>query len=374
MVFVLKEKKARKIFEKYDNVAAFTCGKSKGISEEDLEISYSKLTALLPDEDDINAVLDGTLKAKKVIKTAVKALRKPSVENRDICISMAQIINILSPEGKRSKKQEKKLRKSGPNIVVFVLDNVEEGDKRAAARNKFLVKYLAGIFGEFGIEPISDGKVVKKLFKGKRKKIVARVVDFIQANKKVRINDKGHILKKTLFTFYAIELRQSALRGLEIDDLSKQNMKTLLTTLIDTFTNDNMKVASLAKKDDVKKICKMLKEKNAAAVDAYKSFVQIMPQASPDLELPEVKLGYKKGKDKPKMDVDKFVKFFTKKKCKNAGLLLMVYAHISAVLMDAVPGTAEYTKIMSGTIAGIGAAEGYSKTYTAAAKAWAKEA
>lgn len=373
MVFILEERKARKIFEKYDNVAAFTCGKSKGISEDELEISYSK-PAFLPDEDEINGVLDGTVKSKKLIKEARKALHKPSIENREICISMAQIVNILSPEGKRSKKQEKKLRKNGPNIVVFVLDDVDDGDKRAAARNKFLVKFLAGIFGEFGIEPITDGKVVKKIFKGKRKKVVTKVASFIQDNKKVRINDGGHILKKTLFTFYAIELRQSALRGLEIDDLSKDNMKTLLTTLINTYTNDNMKVAGLAKKDDVKKICKMLKKKNKVAVEAYESFVEIMSQASPDIKLPKVKAGYKKGKDKPKMNVDKFVNFFTKKKCKNAGLLLMIYAHTAAVLMDAVPGTAEYTKIMSATIAGIGAAEGYSKTYTAAAKAWAKAA
>lgn len=374
MVFVLTESKARKIFRKYDNVAAFAVGSSKSFTEGELQISYSRLS-FIPDEDEINAVVSGSVKAKKIIKDAKKALHKPGVDNHDLCISMAQIVNILSPEGKKSKKYEKRLAKKGHNIVVFVMDDVADDDKVGKARNKFLCKYLKALFGEFGIEIVTKKKVVKKLFKGKRKKIIGKVADYIREHKNVRINDQGHVLKKTLFTFYAIELRQSAMRGLEIDDLSKENMKTLLTTLIDTYTNDNMKVAQLAgKKREIEEICKKLKKKNKAAVEAYKSFVEIMGQANPDLKMPKVKFGYKKkkGKDKPKMDIDKFIEFFTKKKCKNAGLLMMLYAHSAAVLMEAVPGTSEYTKIMTSTIGAIGAADGFSKTYVAAAKAWAK--
>lgn len=379
MVFVLKESEARKIFAKYKNVAAFTLGKSKGINDDELEISYTRLS-FLPDEDVLNAIADGSMSVKKVIKQAVKDLCKPSLDTSDIGITMASMVNMISPENKGSKKYEKRLRKSGPNILVFVLDDPENGGSKS--RNKFMKKYIAALFECFGIEVIDDEKVVKKLFRGKKKKIVERVTNAIHSNKTLRLNDRGHALKKLLFTYYAIELRQSALNGLEIGDLSKSQIKTLLKTLIDTYTNNNLKVAQYAgKKKDIKKVCKRLKKHNKAAVKAYGEFREIMKAVNPELKMPKVEQGYHKKKEKPLMNIDKFVDFFTKKDCRRAGVLVMLYAHTCTHLMGAVPGTAEYTKYMTnaiGTVAGeLSEKDGFnsetlSKEYIAAAKAWAK--
>jgi hypothetical protein len=371
MVFVLKEKAARKVFDKYENVAAFTLGKSKGINDEELEITYSKLP-FTPDEDTLNGIVDGTVKAKKVIKDAVKALHKPSTDSEtyNVCITMAQLVNILYPEGK--KNQTKKAKKRGPNIIVFVLDDNDENDKATKVKAKFLTKYVAALFAEFGIEVITDTKVVKKVFTGKKKKVVQRVSTFVANNKRVRINDKGHQLKKTLITFYAIELRQSALKGIEADDLSRNSIKTLLKTLIDTYTNDNMRVTAGTSKKEMKRTCKQLKKKNKAAVEAYEEFTEIMAVVNPDLKLPKVKNGYK-GK-KPKMNVNKFVNWFTKKGKKSGriAVLLMIYAHTAAVLVGAEPGTSEYTKTMTNVVKSIGLDADFSKAFINAAKGQAK--
>jgi hypothetical protein len=285
---------------------------------------------------------------------------------------MAQLVNILYPEGK--KAQNKKAKKRGPNIIVFVLDD-DDSDKAAKTKAKFLVKYVAALFAEFGIEVITDTKVVKKVFVGKKKKVVQRVAAFVANNKQVRISDKGHQLKKTLITFYAIELRQSALKGIEADDLSRNSIKTLLKTLVDTYTNDNMRVTAGLSKKEMKKTCKQLKKKNKAAVAAYDEFVDIMAVVNPELKLPKVKNGYKKG-DKPKMNVNKFVGFFTKKGKRSGriAILLMIYAHTAAVLVGAEPGTSEYTKTMTNVVKSIGMDSDFSKAFISAAKGQATKA
>ena len=354
MVIITTQEKSHMIFEKYNtNIAAFTTGKSKGIKDADIEISFAKLH-ILPDEDEVNAVINGDVKGKKVIKDAVKSLMRPSLENKDLCIAMAQIVNMISMDRKLTKKEVKNIKHNGPNVIVIVLEDANN-DPVIKAKNKFYKKYLEAVFGVFGIEPVSDEKVLKKLFKkGKSKKVVNRVANFIRANDKVRVNGKGAKHKKLLFGFYAVELQQAAMYNLATNDQfkpSRQEKEILVKTILDVYTNDNFKILGDMKDGKkLKKAIKNLKEKNEVAVDAYNDFVEILNTAmGTDMDMPKVKNGYKKkkGKKGPKMNVKKFVKFFTRKKCTNFDILELLYAHTSLALCDVAVGAKEYNKVMS---------------------------
>ena len=375
MVIITTQEKSHMIFEKYNtNIAAFTTGKSKGIKDADIEISFAKLH-ILPDEDEVNAVINGDVKDKKVIRDAVKSLMRPSLENKDLCIAMAQIVNMISMDRKLTKKEVKNIKRNGPNVIVIVLEDANN-DPVIKAKNKFYKKYLEAVFGVFGIEPVSDEKVLKKLFKkGKSKKVVNRVANFIRANDKVRVNGKGAKHKKLLFGFYAVELQQAAMYNLATNDQfkpSRQEKEILVKTILDVYTNDNFKILGDMKDGKkLKKAIKNLKEKNEVAVDAYNEFVEILNTAmGTDMDMPKVKNGYKKkkGKKGPKMNVKKFVKFFTRKKCTNFDILELLYAHTSLALCDVAIGAKEYNKVMSTVINYAGFDENFSKVYVAAAK------
>lgn len=364
MVFIVNEKSAIKIFAKYRNVAAFTLGKSKGISENGLEVSYAKLN-FLPDEDDINGIINGDINPKKVIRKAVKALWTPNADNQNICVSMAQLINIVAPDKSNRPK------KGGPNILVFVTDDAED-DKNIKKKNKFMVRYLSALFHEFGIEPVTDEDVVKKLFKKKKKKVVEKVAKYMQKHKEVRISNEGHMLKKTLFTFFSIELHQSGLSRVDLDEVNKNTMRVLVKNLKNVYTNDNLQVICNMgmKSKEEGKMCKKLAKKNKKAVAAYKSLAEIL--ASMDVKMPKVKHGYEKKKKKngkPKMNVKKFEKFFMKRK--NLPLLAMVFAHTACMTLGAEIGSSEYNKYMN-KITGTVGIEGFPKAFTAAAKAYGK--
>lgn len=375
MIIITTQAKSHMIFEKYNtNIAAFTTGKSKGIKDADIEISFAKLH-ILPDEDEVNAVINGDIKDKKVIKSAVKSLMRPSMENKDLCIAMAQIVNMISMDRKLTKKEVKSIKRHGPNVIVIVLEDAND-DPVIKAKNKFYKKYLEAVFGVFGIEPVSDEKVLKKLFKkGGSKKVVNRVANFIRANDKVRVNGKGAKHKKMLFGFYAVELQQAAMYNLATNDQfnpSRQDKETLVKTILDVYTNDNFRVlADMKDGKKLKKTIKALKEKNKVAVDAYNEFVEVLNTAmGTDMGMPKVKNGYekKKGKKGPKMNVKKFVKFFTRKKCTNFDILELLYAHTSLALCDVAVGAKEYNKVMSTVINYAGFDENFSKAYVAAAK------
>lgn len=68
------------------------------------------------------------------------------------------------------------------------------------------------------------------------------------------------------------------------------------------------------------------------------------------------------------MNVKKFVKFFTRKKCTNFDILELLYAHTSLALCDVAVGAKEYNKVMSTVINYAGFDENFSKAYVAAAK------
>lgn len=395
MVFITNEKKARRIFGTYANVAAFTLGETRGISENGLEISYEKLS-FLPDDDVINAVLAGDIKPGKVIKKAVSALYAPEKDDQGICIPMAQMINIIAPE-----KRNNLNRKGGPNIIVFVLDDDLEG--QAAKRAKFLVRYLTALFEAFGIEPVTDGGTIKDIFdipdkkviakmkakkvkKNKREKllpkfrkhmVIRKLIKFIEKHDGTQLNKHGHILRNILYTFFKLELYQSGMNHIDMSKVGKANRENMAKCLADVYTNDNLKsICALGIKDGLsKKYCKKLKKKNKRAVESYNIMAEIMQSIDPKLELPKVKSGYKKNKKKSKegkrkMKVKKFVEFYSKKK--NLPITAMIFAHTTCRNFGVEVGSTEYNKHMSKVTQYVG--DGYGKLYSSAAKAWAKEA
>lgn len=394
MVFVLEERYARVIFKKYrKNVVAFGLNGSKGINDEDLKIPYQRL-ACMPDLDDINGVVSGQLKGKKIIKEALKGLLKPSMDSAEIGISMAQLVNIISPE-RRGAKKEKKYRKNGPNVLVFVLeDNLSKKDRKAGGaeakahakmisrKNKFLTQYIGALFGAFGVHIITDAKVMKKIFDAKKKKVPGRVAGFMQDNDEVRIDDNGQNLKRILFAYYAVEINQSSLSGLQGANiqLSPKSAENLAMALVKIYTNNNLAALRYLKKKDLKKMAKRFKKKNKEAVEAYESFKDLIEAVLPDEKLPKVKFGYSKkerNKDngKPKMGVKKFMKYFTKrskKKGTNWAMLVMLYAHTAALATGNAVGDSAYNKQLSTTIGRLELPDGFSKAFVSAAKAYGK--
>jgi len=355
MVFILNETQATKIFAKYRNVAAFTLSKGlKGISNNDIEVSYEKLS-FLPDEDTINAIKAGDMKLKKVIKDAVKALKRPNMNDDEsvaVGLGMTQLVNIITSNRKH---------KRGPAILVFVYDEEDP------ARNKIMIKYLTALFEVFGLEPIRKDKVVKKLFK-KRKKAKDNVIRFIKNNKGMTLSKKGVELKKLNTYFYEIELRESALSNLTgVRDMGKETMGNCVKTLVKVYTAENLQEIP------DKKTCKRLAKKDKKAVAAYKDLRNILRSMDASMKkMPKVEFGQKKKKGKAvgrKMDSKKFIKFFTKKK--NRSYLLLVYAHTVAVLLGLDVGTKEYNGHMKGACK-IFDNEDFGKEFVAAATTYAK--
>lgn len=351
MVFILNEQKATQIFEKYRNVAAFTLSKGlKGISNNDIEVSYEKLT-FLPDEDTINAIKAGDKKLKKVIKDAVKALHRPSMDDAAVGLGMTQLVNIITSNRKH---------KRGPAVLVFVYDDED------LARNKIMIKYLTALFAEFGLGVVTKGKIVKKLFK-KRKKSKDNVIKFIRNQKGMTMNKKGVELKKLNTLFYELELRQSALSNMtDVRDMSKDTQALCVKSLVKVYSAENLQNVGN------KKVAKRLAKKDKTAVRAYKDLREILSTLDAGKKLPKVAYGQKKKKGKAvgrKLDAKKFVKFFGKKK--NRSYLLLVYAHTLAVLLGLDIGSKDYNSYMK-KVCSIFDNEDFGKEFVSAATNYAK--
>jgi len=349
MVFILNEQKATKIFENYRNVAAFTLSKGlKGATIGDLEVSYEKLN-FLPDEDTINAIKSGDMKLKKVIKKALKALYSPSMDNAAIGLGMTQLVTILSNNRKA---------KRGPAVLVFVTDEED------TARNKIMTKYITALLNAFGLNPITKGKVVNKLFK-KRKKAKEKVIEFSKKKDSgCNLSRKGVELKRINYVFYELEMRQSAMTNMDLRDMDSSAAEACTKSLLKVYTAENLKEVD-------KKIAKRLAKKDKTAVKAYQSLNEILVSMNADLKMPKVKFGQKKKKGKavgPKVNTKKFKKFFTKKR--NRGMLLLIYAHTLAVMLGLEIGSKDYNSYMKGVCNSF--KEGFGKEFTAAATAYAK--
>lgn len=385
MIFILNEKQAGKIFNNYDDVAAFSLGKAKGYSDAKISLSYKKL-GFLPDNDTMNAVLNGDMKASKVIKAAVKACKNPNVKGgNSIALGMTQLVGMIKdandiPAGMRKKEYNKYLKKHGPNILVFVLDEED------TARSKFMAKYLSALFDVYGYKPITNKKVVKKLFakgKGKKKnrqrKINDRVRDFIANNKSEKagivMSKQGRRLYQITKLYYSNEfLQQSLAETAKVAKLGESGARKLAKHLATCFSGLNVKeLDKISLKNE--KPYKELRKKNIRAVNAYKELRDILAEMNPDAQkLPKVVFGCtkkskKKGDPKPKMNIKKFIKFFTKSD--NRPLLRLVFAHIACKMFGVEVGSSEYNRNISDSISGSLSSE-FVKKYVATAKAHAK--
>ena len=355
MYYILKEEKAEKIFAKYKNAAAFTTSKNVKTptsTDRELEIEYEQLQ-FLPDEDTINAIKNGDISAKKVIKKAVKALYRPSADNAAIGLGMAQLMHIITSNRKNEK---------GPAVLVFLLDPEDE------QRNKVMTKFITALFEQFGLTP---GKVkkIKKIFKGKKKKVV-KAVSRLEEEKGNQLSRAGGALKKMLSVFYELELRNSGLTGLKVTALGNKSTAYCVDSLLATYTAKNLQAIEDDNKSG-KKIAKALAKKDKAAVEAYKELIEILKTIDPDAKFPKVKYGAKRKHKKivgSKMNEKKFKKFYSKRK--NRDFILLIYGHTMAVLNDAPVGSKEYNAVMKGTCRQI--EDGFDKTFIAAANAYAK--
>lgn len=370
MLFILKEKHAKHIFESYRNVAAFTMNNTKGYTDgADLTVSYGKLS-LIPDDDTINGVINGDIKAKSVIKAAMKQLRNPGTKSQDICLNMTTMLGIMYPN---------KIPNNGPNVLVFVFDDNEADDPKLKARQKFLTKYLTELFGVFGIEPITDPKIVSETFKCKnpekkksRRKVIERVCKLAK-KKKYRLSKNGYAIRQMMAEFYSLELRQQSLTSVpDLTELGKKSVEILAKALKRVYTNDNLEgIENIGFADEYEThMMKLLRKKNRKTCKYYHSFASMMAEAMPDMKLPKVKSGYtkkgkKSGNDKPLMNVKKFMKFYSKKK--NLPIMAMLYAHSICCLLDVEIGSKEYNKTLSKVAERAGIAD-IGKAYIAAAK------
>ena len=292
MLLITNEAKATKIFKKYKKTVAFSLSKNaKGLTDEDGKIiaNYDTL-GFLPDEDTINALKSGDTKLKKVIKDVKKAIKSPTMDDAGISLGVAQLLTMLTANRKTP-------------VVMVIIEDEED-----PARNKILIKYIKAVLGIFGIEPIPMKTIKKsKLFKGKRKKVVEKVVRFQARVKGCRMSKNGADLKKLLLCFYELELRQGGMNEMKLTELDRDETRACVKNLLRTFTATNLQYI------DNKKICKRLAKKDKAAVAAYDELRDILNSLDGAYALPKVKYGQKKKKGKAigaKMNTKKFVKFF----------------------------------------------------------------
>lgn len=367
MVFILTEDKAQKVFENYREVAAFALGDSKKYDSAKITVSYKKC-ALLPDSDTINAVLAGDISAKKVIKKAVKGFVSNKEEYLNVSMTMAHLVKIIADPFDVPKGASRKyLKKHGPNIIVFVLDGVDE------KKDKFLTKYIQALFGAYGIDCLTgkDKKVIKKLF-NKKKKAVKNVYEFIRNNKsKVLPNKQGRLLMKVGQAYFGAEILQQAItadkdeRAIKIDERTAKKLSIALTDMLSG--TKIMELEDAGMKDE--KLMKSMSKKFKKLAKAYNEFRDFMASTEGGIKLPKAKYGLKDKKGlTPRMNIKKFIKFFTKKK--NRELLRLVYAHLACACFDMEIGTGDYNKNMSASLSIFGS--DFSKQFTAAAKAYRK--
>ena len=120
---------------KYKNLAAFALGKAPSLTDvvdkDGKPVVNYNYVNFLPDKDTINAVINGDMSAKKVIKKAIKALRNPSTENQAIGMTVVHLVHMITDEY-RTKNQIK----DGPSVLAFILDDPDSDAQQAI--NKFL--------------------------------------------------------------------------------------------------------------------------------------------------------------------------------------------------------------------------------------------
>ena len=369
MIFVCNEKKAETIFNAYRDVAAFSLGKSNGYVSEDgkIKVSFRKAT-FLPDNDMINAALNGDQSPKKVlaklVKKATKAIEQVSIDPDDpdetgIALAMLEIVSMIAnnhsiPEGLSKKQFKKWMKNDAPNILVFVLDGEDE------ARDKFLTKYIAALFEVYGLKVITKGKVIKSIFgkDGKPKsvkKAIMSLTSYMEKHESCSLSKKGQKLIMRGQIYYKLELQNLAvintigsIKAGEEFEISEKGANRLIKLLIENFSDHNV-LALCDMGMDKKKYLKPMHEKNIATWKAYKECAKILEHIL-DVELPKTGQGCTKKSKKdgtfiPKTNVKKFKKFFLKKG--NRKLLPILLMHMAFVYMGDEVGSKSYVKEMT---------------------------
>lgn len=404
MIFAVTESKAKKIFNKYptSSIAAFSLDPTmkKCVTDKEIEINYQPC-AFMPDADTINAVAEGHMKAKKVIKKAVNSLKDPTVNPKKksmnkVAFGMGIVLNMIQdnadiPQSKTKKQMKRWEKNHAPNIVAFILPEIDETmDKKAAKRrNKFLVDYLQALFNYFDLYVLNEKKdikkITKKLFNGKPKKNAVTVRRFIEAQDSgMLLTDKASDRFQVIKLFYSCEYLQLSLDNQrDLIKMDRSNAEKLARHLLSCFTSHNiMYMADVTSDKHMRKdIGPNLSKKNRLTVKYYNELNEIMQTLGDEFKMPKAVFGntkkslkkyYKSGKAKDlvtKMNTKKFMKYFGKSD--NRPMMRLIYCHIVSRLLGLELGTNEYNRNMLDSIS-IDLPMDFAKTYVATAKKWAK--
>lgn len=362
MVLVMNEQKAKKLFESYDDVIAFSWNGAKGpskevadeLSEKNVVVSYQN-PGFLPSEDTIKAIINGDISLKKVIKQTKKAFmsfNKSTDESSATAIAVYIIMSLYS-----SNKYP---------VLVFV--EPEESDEYDHKVNKIMKRFISEIFAEFGPIVIGGsyknnddkklmGKLTKKIKKSvfkvkKRGKIRKNIHNLMDDYKFLRINKDGVALMRRIKTIYNIEVNNAGINNIGIKNLKSKKRETLATNLKNILSGENLyDIGHMnpSNKKDEKRLAKAIKSTDKAHLSAYKELCNSLKGIQGyDIKMPKIRFGYKKNKKKK---LKKFVEFFGKNK--NAPLLALTYAHLTCVRLGVEVGRGEYKKLMKASLSGI---------------------
>lgn len=401
MVIITNEKRAKKIFARYNQVAAFNLGgKSKGFVDDEgkIIVSYEK-SGILPDNDTVNAVVAGHMSGKKVIKKAVKNLKNPTKAKNGsvdrLTLAMGALVNMVEENGKLPEKKTKKGMKRWimthpPVVLMFVVPEAETPEDKK--RNKFLSAYVSALFGVYGLAAITDKKelktFIKVALKNKKPKKNAVLMKRLVANNKegCQLSKKGRELFLQTRLFYSVEYINMGLDNpkdpIQIDkDRSRILANHLASMWTTEIINRDLSEATKSTKKFNKVVGPHMSKRIRTQAKWYKELNNVLTELGPEFKLPKVIVGCTKKSVKkanktgdldllvPKMKAKKFVKFFVDKD--NRPLLRMVFAHLSARAAGCELGSNDYNRSLLESIT-TSLPEDFAKAYVAAAKAYAK--
>lgn len=352
MVFIMNESAAANTIFRYEKCIAIAAmpGMKKGYEiENNLSITYNK-NNIIPNEDVLNAVVNGDIKAKKVIKTAIKALRNVKMENADFLTAMGSLMHLLaSPNATRKNRQTQ---------LVFVFpDPKPEDDEAVILKRKFIIRYLEAIFKYFDIEIVSKPKDIKKIFKiklskkdkkrikkGKRPKadlddlMTASFRKFMKKHKACAPSDVTVIMTEKLRIFFEVELLSHMYNGALLEDNnlleSKRNRVGLIKALADTFNNQTMyraydyiddMGAKFIPGKETTYYYKHMRKHNQLITDTYNATVKVLREVAGS-KLPVMPFGEKPNKKKPKK-MKKFLKV-ARKEIASIGFIYTVLQYV----------------------------------------------
>ena len=383
MIIVTHESMAVKLFEKYPQAVVFGLGKNKGLTLTDgSKVNYTD-PIVLPKNDYINSVADGSTSMKKAAKEIEHVVRsmiyKPLSGYTHVATTSSVVARIANDSNKKKRIP----------IILYVFDDVNKDNLTkeelgmVRRREEFIVAYLKRLYKLYGLKVITDEKIkkiYKKIFKVKGKKerkrilkIRDKIADYNEAN---CMTDTGTAFLTLVTHMYNYELNFSTLEDVltdirdaneSVEDFWDERPRNHIKAMARYYTSavsadvyemvdmlnlfEPEKDTKKAKKKAAKKYKKFLHQYRARVKNAYEDYMMIRDILSEAgmAELPKAKFsvekdkkGYpkrKKGKMIPKMDPKKFVK----KGSKVAQFMAIPMAHTAITRFTGnEPGTKEY--------------------------------